>query len=119
MKRENFMKVIRNIKKGFQPRTTFCRNKNGDLIGGEQQVLDRWTEYFEDLLSNKMMQLTNNETVYFGPELHTPEPTTTEVNDTIRKMKDNRAPGEDAITAKLIKKGGKRLWPPKGISTLM
>jgi hypothetical protein len=25
-------------------------------------------------------------------------------------MKDNRAPGGDAITAELIKKGGKRLW---------
>jgi hypothetical protein len=43
-------------------------------------------------------------------KLHIPEPTTTEVYDTIRKMKDNRAPGEDAITAKLIKKGGKHLW---------
>jgi hypothetical protein len=88
-----FYEGIRNIKKGFQPRTTFCRNKKGDLTGGEQQVLDIWTEYFEDLLSNKMMQSTNNETVYFGPELHIPEPTNIEVYDTIRKMKDNRAPG--------------------------
>jgi hypothetical protein len=31
-----FYEGIRNIKKSFQPRTTFCRNKNGDLIGGEQ-----------------------------------------------------------------------------------
>jgi hypothetical protein len=98
------------LKKSFQSRTTFCRNTNGDLIGGEQQVLDRWTEYFEDIVSNKIMQSTNNETVCFGPELHIPEPTTTEVYDTVRKMKDNRAPGEDAITAELIKKGRKRLW---------
>jgi hypothetical protein len=41
-----FYEGIRNIKKCFQPRTTFCRNKNGDLIGGEQQVLDKWTEYY-------------------------------------------------------------------------
>jgi hypothetical protein len=56
------------------------------------------------------MQSTNNETVFFGPELHIPVPTTTEVYDTIRKIKDNRAPGEDAITAELIKKGGNHLW---------
>jgi sorting nexin-29 len=57
-----------------------------------------------------MMQSTNNETVYFGPELHIPEPSTSEVYDTVRKMKDNRAPGEDATMAELIKKGGKHLW---------
>jgi hypothetical protein len=57
-----------------------------------------------------MMQSTNNETVYFGPELHIPEPATTEVYDTIRNMKDSRTPGEDVITAELIKEGGKHLW---------
>jgi hypothetical protein len=57
-----------------------------------------------------MIQSTNNETVCFGSELHIPEPTTTEVYDTVRKMKDSRAPGEDTITAELIKKLGKRLW---------
>jgi hypothetical protein len=90
-----FYEGICNIKKRFSTKNYLLWNKNGDLIGGKQQVLDRWTEYFEDLLSNKMMQSANNETVYFGPELHIPEPTITEVYDTIRKMKDNRAPGED------------------------
>jgi hypothetical protein len=50
------------------------------------------------------------ETVYFGPELHIFVPTVIEVYDTSRKMKDNRAPREDAITAELIKEGGRSLW---------
>jgi hypothetical protein len=37
-------------------------------------------------------------------------PTVIEVYDTIRRMKDNRAPSEDAITAELIKGGGRSLW---------
>jgi hypothetical protein len=92
-----FYEGVRNIKRGFQPRTTVCRDKIGNLIAGEQQILDRWAEYFEELLSSKTTQLTNvAETVYFGPELHISVPTVIEVYDTIRKMKDNRAPGEDA-----------------------
>jgi hypothetical protein len=35
-------------------------------------------------------------------------PTVIEVYDTIRRMKDNRAPSDDAITAELIKGGGRR-----------
>jgi hypothetical protein len=50
------------------------------------------------------------EIVYFDPELHIPVPMVTEVYDTIRRMKDHRAPGENAITAELIKGGGRSLW---------
>jgi hypothetical protein len=31
------------LKKGFQPRTSFCKNKNGDLIRDNKGVLKRWS----------------------------------------------------------------------------
>jgi hypothetical protein len=34
----------------FQPRVDFCRDKLGNLIGGEVEIRDRWKEYFEELL---------------------------------------------------------------------
>jgi hypothetical protein len=37
-------------------------------------------------------------------------PTVIEVYKTIRRMKDNRAPGEGGITAELIKSGSRSLW---------
>jgi hypothetical protein len=99
---------VRNIRRGFQPRV--CRDKIGNLIAGEQQILNRWAEYFEELLSSKTTQRMNAEIVYLGPELHISVPTVIEVYDTIRRMKDNSAPGEDAVTAELIKGGGRSLW---------
>jgi sorting nexin-29 len=42
--------------------------------------------------------------------LHIPVPTVAEVYGAIREIKNNRAPGEDAITAELIKEGGRCLW---------
>jgi hypothetical protein len=56
------------------------------------------------------VQLLNAETVFFGPELHIPVPTVTEVYGAIRRMKNIRAPGEDIITAELIKEGRRCLW---------
>jgi hypothetical protein len=31
----------------------FCRDKLGNLIGGEVEIRDRWKEYFEELLNMK------------------------------------------------------------------
>lgn len=45
-------KEIKDIKKGFQPRTTLCKNGQGQLIGDSTQILNRWAEYFEELLGN-------------------------------------------------------------------
>jgi hypothetical protein len=34
----------------FQPKTIFCKDKEGNLIGGKDEVLRRPTEYFHELL---------------------------------------------------------------------
>lgn len=39
-----------------------------------------------------------------------PEPTYDEIRSTIRKMKINKAPGEDNIPTELLKSGGQELW---------
>jgi hypothetical protein len=31
----------------------FCRAKEGNLLGGEEEINDRWKEYFEALLYMK------------------------------------------------------------------
>jgi hypothetical protein len=68
-----------NIKRGFQPRITVCRDKTGDLIASERQILKRGAEYFEERLSSNAMQPLNAETVFFGLDLHVPVPIVTEV----------------------------------------
>ena len=48
-------------------------------------------------------------TVYFGPDSFIPVPTFSIVN-TIRKLKNSFALGEDLINAELHKHGGRELW---------
>jgi hypothetical protein len=31
----------------------FCRDKEGNLSGGQEEIKDRWKEYFEELLNMK------------------------------------------------------------------
>ncbi|KAJ4437353.1 hypothetical protein ANN_17494 [Periplaneta americana] len=108
-----FFENIRKFKGGFQPRTTWRQDKDGNLVGETAGVLKRWTEHFSETMNpdiNTEEDTSSNETVYFGPEVQLKEPSKFEIFNVIKKMKNNRAPGEDLITAELIQKGGKRLW---------
>jgi hypothetical protein len=104
-----YYESIRDIKYGFQPRTNMCQDKLGNLVAGDAEVLNRWKEYFEEHLnSNVIRNLEASGNIYYGPELEILEPTTKMVYDVIKILKNRRAPGEDGISAKLIKSGGQR-----------
>jgi hypothetical protein len=37
--RRKFYKATENLKKGFQPRSTGCKNKDGEIIREEEKIL--------------------------------------------------------------------------------
>jgi hypothetical protein len=58
----------------------------------------RWAEYFEE------------DDEFYGPEPLTKNPSKEEVVTVTTELKNNKAPGEDKITGKIIKCGGEKLW---------
>jgi hypothetical protein len=48
--RRKFYKADQHTR-GFQPRVTGCKSKDGRILREEKEVSDRWTEYFEKLLN--------------------------------------------------------------------
>ena len=75
-----------------------CKNKQGEIVGEEKDVLEVWATYFKELLNPKT-NMTTEETIYFSPESNIIVPTVQETLGVIRNLKNNRAPGEDSITS--------------------
>ncbi|XP_039282916.1 uncharacterized protein LOC120351043 [Nilaparvata lugens] len=80
-------------RKGFMPRTTLCRAKDGELLSEPGKVLRRWKEHFEEL---------------YHPEIPL-ERLVREVQLAVEKLNRNKAPGEDGIPAELLKDAGDHL----------
>jgi hypothetical protein len=39
--------VYKKSMRGYQPELNLCKNKEGESIGEEKRILDRWAECFE------------------------------------------------------------------------
>ena len=87
-----------------------CKNKQGEIVGEEKDVLEVWATYFKELLNPKTNMTPPEETTYFGPKNNIMAATLQETLEVIRNLKNKRAPGEDSITSELIKYGGRTLW---------
>jgi hypothetical protein len=86
---------------------TECKSKDGRILGEEKEVLDRWTEHFEELLNggkgNEDPEIVRRDARPVVDDGQCEPPTCEEAESNIQKLKNNKAPGEGNITAELIK----------------
>jgi len=78
--------------------TLVCKDKDGNVLSEQKQILERWQQYFKELLNPEAERITSIET-------HE-EPTYEEISEIIKNMKPNKAAGPDYILPEVIKKGG-------------
>ncbi|XP_058177407.1 zinc finger protein 84-like [Anopheles ziemanni] len=101
-----FYQAIAGHRSTFTPKVTCCRSKDGDLVSNQPEVLSRWAQYFDELLNDQF-----NEQLEAPPadEIMLQPPSIEETRKAIRRLKNNKSPGTDGITAELIKNGGANL----------
>lgn len=102
---DTLYKKINSLSKDFKPKESFFRNKNGTLLTNRDNIVEKWTQYFDQLLNcREPVYPFFFETIESNREEHT-EPTIEEILNHIKALKNHKAPGEDGITKELLKIG--------------
>ena len=104
-----FYKDINDGRKTFKPRSNICKSEDGTLLCNKEQVLKRWKEFFEKTLNTQSDENEYAPKVYHTVEPLVIPPTMDEVQSTINRLKNLKAPGVDSIPSELIKLGGDSL----------
>lgn len=102
-----FYKNINNMRKEFKPRITMCKDKNGQILNSKEQILNRWAEHFVELLCKDNIDQDNDPLNENYEEIE--PPTLQEVQEAIKRLKNNKSPGSDQIPSELFKNGGENL----------
>jgi hypothetical protein len=102
-------RCINEFKKGYQPRINIIKDKNGNLIADPQNVLNRWKNFFNQVLNVHGVHDVRQIDIHTAEPL-VPESSLVEVEIAIGKLKRYISPGTDNIPAELIKAGGETLY---------
>ncbi|KAJ4439290.1 hypothetical protein ANN_07411 [Periplaneta americana] len=87
-------KGIKEFKNGYQPRVNVIKDENGDLLADSPSILNRWKNYFAQLLHvHRPNRNDRDEIEIQTAEPFIPEPTLSEVEIAIENLKKYKSPG--------------------------
>ena len=102
---QKYYKVMKTLKEEQKKKIKTCsiKSKEGRHIIDRLEIIERWSEFYEDLYS-----ATNNDHQLLPPDLenHILEILEEEVEKAINKLNDNKSPGPDGLCAEMLKEGG-------------
>jgi hypothetical protein len=102
------LRGINAFKRGYQVRNNLVKDENRDLLVDSHNILNRWKNYFSELLNVHNVSDVRQIEVHMARPL-VPGPSHLEVEVAIAKLKNYKSPGSDQIPAELIQAGGEIL----------
>jgi len=89
---------ISDFKKGYQPRCNIVKDEKGDLVADSHSIVARWRNYFSQLFIVHGVKDVRQAEIHTAEPL-VPEPSASEVELAIDKLKCHKPPGIDQILA--------------------
>jgi hypothetical protein len=99
---------INEFKRSYQLRNNSLKDEDGDLLADSHNTLNRWKNYFSQLLYVHDVSDIRQIEVHTDEPL-VPGPSYLEVEIVITKLKKYESPDSDQIPAELIQAGGEML----------
>ena len=93
---------ISDFKKGYQARCNIVKDDKGDLVTNSHSIVPRWRNYFSQLFNLHGVKDVGQAEIHIAEPL-VPDPSASEVELAIGKLKSHKSPGIDQIPAELIK----------------
>ena len=93
---------IRDFKKGYKPICNIVEDEKADLVSDSHSIFGRWRNYFSQLFN------VHGSKDVGQAEIHTveplvPEPSASEFEPAMDKLKSHKSPGIDQIPSEPIK----------------
>ena len=85
-------KGISDLKKGYQSRNNIVKDEKGDLVTDSFSIVARWRNYFSQLLNVHGVYDVRQTDIHTAEPL-VPEPSASEVELAIEKLKGHKSPG--------------------------
>jgi len=99
-----FYRGINDFKKGYQPRCNIVKDEKDDMVTDSHNIVARWRNYFSQLFNVHGVKDVGQAEIHTAEPL-VPDPSATEVELAIDKLKSHKSLGIDQIPAELIKAG--------------
>ncbi|XP_068739101.1 uncharacterized protein [Montipora capricornis] len=99
-------KIAKVLTGSFTNRSSVVKNKQGNVLSKEEELMTRWAEHFQEVLNRDEPAETldfDNAEPQQSIEMKEGKITVEEIASAIKQTKGNRAPGEDRVTADMLK----------------
>jgi hypothetical protein len=96
---------INEFKRDYEPGNNLVKDDNGDLLSDSHNILNKWKNFFSQLLNVHNVSDIRQIEVHRAEPL-VPGPCHLEVETAIAKLKKYKLQGSDQIPAELIQAGG-------------